>query len=258
MKALESKKAVITGGSDGIGLAIAKAFAENGAKLLIIGRNPEKLEKAEVELSSYGRKVEVLSHDLSKTESIKELSCRINSIFPETDILVNNAGTAEFVPFERVKVQSLDYLFDLNVKSLFLLTQGLLPSLKNRKSSIINISSFHAQRVMPGYPSTVYAMTKAAVNTFTKTLAYELGPSGVRVNAIAPGNIRTSKVRAALENISDQAARLKMQETIKTIYPLGRIGNIEEIGGIAVYLASDQASWVTGSIFNIDGGLTTN
>lgn len=258
MKILESKKAVITGGSDGIGFAIAKAFAENGADLLLIGKNIEKLKNVEEEISKYGTKVTFLSHDLSKPDSIIDLSCQINSIFPEADILVNNAGVAEFTPFESSSIMSLNYLFDLNVKSVYLLTQGMLPSIKNKKGNIINISSFHAQRAMPGFPSTVYSMTKAAINAFTKTLACELGPLGVRVNAIAPGNVRTTKVKAAFENVTDQEIKLKRQEMIKNIYPLGRLGNTDEIGGIAVYLASEQASWVTGSIFNIDGGLTTN
>lgn len=257
MRSLERKKAVITGSSEGIGFAIAKAFAENGADLLLIGRDWSKLEKTANELSNHGGKVEIVSHDLSQTGSLAELIGNINKIFPDIDVLVNNVGGAEFVPFEKVTVQLYDYLFDINVKSVFLLTQGLLPSLKKNKASVINISSFHAQRVMPGYPATVYSMTKASVNSFTKALAYELGPYGVRVNAIAPGNVSTSKVRAALENIPDQA-KLKMQEMIKTIYPLGRIGSPDELGGIAVFLASEQASWVTGSIFNIDGGLTTN
>ncbi|MCX7711949.1 MAG: SDR family oxidoreductase [Clostridia bacterium] len=257
MKVLEGKRAVITGGSDGIGYAIAKAFAENGADLLLIARNQEKLENAARDLSAYESKVEVLSHDLSNTESIDSLIEKVSNVFPDINILVNNAGGAEFIPFERVSPQQYDKLFDLNVKAAFLLTQGLLPSLKENKGSIINISSFHAQRVMPGYPSTVYSMAKAAVNAFTKALAYEIGPLGVRVNAIAPGNVSTTKVKAAMANVPEQA-KLKMQEMIKGIYPLGRIGNAEEIGGVAVYLASEQASWVTGSIFNIDGGLTTN
>ena len=110
---------------------------------------------------------------------------------------------------------------------------------------------------MPGIPAAVYALTKGAINTFTQTLAYELGSFGVRVNAIAPGNVLTDKVKAYMENTPDQAKQ-KLQETVKALYPLGRIGLPAELGGIAVYLASEQASWVTGSIINVDGGLTTN
>lgn len=132
-----------------------------------------------------------------------------------------------------------------------------MPTLKRNKASIINISSFHAQRVFPGVPPTVYSMSKGAINAFTKTLAYELGPSGVRVNAIAPGNVYTSKVKAYIESVP-QEARQKLNDTLKMKYPLGRAGRPDDIGGIALYLASEQAGWVTGSIFNINGGLTTN
>ncbi|MCX8128857.1 MAG: SDR family oxidoreductase [Clostridia bacterium] len=257
MKVLENKRAVITGGSEGIGFSIAKSFAKNGCDVLLIARNRDKLDKAASDLSVYGTKVETISFDLSNTESIMELAGSITDIYPKIDILVNNAGGAEFKAFESVSAKCFDYLFDLNVKSMFLLTQGLLPALKQNNGTIINISSFHAQRVMPGYPSTVYSIAKAAVNAFTKSLAYELGPQGIRVNAIAPGNVSTSKVRAAMENIPEQA-KGRMQEMIRTIYPLGRVGTPDELGGIAVYLASEQAAWVTGSIFNIDGGITTN
>ncbi|SDE13312.1 SDR family NAD(P)-dependent oxidoreductase [Sporomusa acidovorans] len=257
MKLLEKKNAIVTGGSDGIGYEIAKALAQNGANLLLIGRNEEKLCKAALSLSNTGVQVETLSYDLSCLLSFSELSGKIANIFLEIDILVNNAGVAKFSSFETVSMQEIDYSFDLNVKALFLLTQALLPSLKRNQASIINISSFHAFRVMPGIFSTVYSMTKGAVNAFTKALAYELGPFGIRVNAIAPGNVRTAKVQAYVNNLPGDK-RETFNEFVRTNYPLGRFGNLEELGGIAVYLASAQASWVTGSIFNIDGGLTTN
>lgn len=257
MKLLEKRHAIITGGSDGIGYAIAKLFAENGANLLLIGRSQDKLLKAASELSNNGVRVETISHDLSLVNSFTELTEKILNIFPEIDILVNDAGAAKFTSFETVSIQEMDYSFNLNVKAPFLLTQNLLPSLKRNKASIINISSFHAFRVMPGTYSTVYSMTKGAINAFTKALAYELGAFGVRVNAIAPGNVYTSKVQAYIDNIPKEGIE-KFNDFVKNNYPLGRFGNLEEISGSVLYLASKQASWVTGSIFNIDGGLTTN
>jgi Dehydrogenases with different specificities (related to short-chain alcohol dehydrogenases) len=258
MKLLQSKKAVITGGSSGIGLSIAKAFAENGADVLIIGRNIERLENAKTELLEYENKVMRISHDLSKLDSMPILSRRIFDIFPDVDILVNNVGGAELMPFEDVSRSNLDYALDLNLKSPFLLTQFLLPSLKERKGNIINISSFHAQRAIPGYPATVYAMVKGAMNSFTRSLAYELGPCGVRVNAISPGGIGTQNVNAVSGRTSDSEFMKKMEDSIRSMYPLGRIGSADDLGGAAVYLASENASWVTGSILNIDGGLSTN
>lgn len=257
MKVLERKYAVITGGSDGIGFEIAKAVAKNGANLLLIGRNQDKLLKAAAELSDTGVRVETISHDLSFTDSLKALAEKILNIYPDIDILVNDAGVARFASFETVSAQDMNYSFDLNVKAPFWLTQNLLPSLKQNKGSVINISSFHASRIMPGIYSTVYSMTKGAINAFTKALAYELGPFGVRVNAVAPGNVYSSKVTAYIENLPEEQ-REKFNEFVRTNYPLGRLGNLEEIAGIVVYLASNQASWVTGSIINIDGGLTTN
>ena len=258
MKLLQSKKAVITGGSNGIGLSIARAFAENGADVLIIGRNIERLESAKTELLEYENKVMRISHDLSKLDSIPILSRRIFDMLPDVDILVNNAGGAELMPFEEVGRRNLDYVLDLNLKSPFLLTQSLLPSLKERKGNIINISSFHAQRTVPGYPASVYAMVKGAMNSFTRSLAYELGPYGVRVNAISPGGIGTQKKNTASSSISDPELMKKMEDSIRSMYPLGRMGNANDMGGAAVYLASENASWVTGSILNIDGGLSTN
>jgi NAD(P)-dependent dehydrogenase (short-subunit alcohol dehydrogenase family) len=257
MKVLEHKKAVITGGSDGIGFAIAKAFARNGADILLVARNQEKLEKAVSELSALGTNVKTLSCDLSAVDSVQDVANNILTIFPDIDVLVNNAGVAKFTPFEQITLQELDYQLNVNVKAVFLLIQSLLTSLKKNKASIINISSFHAQRAMPGIPAAGYALTKGAINTLTKTLAYEMGPSGVRINAIAPGNVLTAKVKAYMANIPEQD-KARFQQMITTLYPLGRVGEPEELGDIAVYLASDQASWVTGSIINVDGGLTTN
>lgn len=257
MKTLENKQIVITGGSEGIGLAIARAFARKGAALLLIARHLDKLNRAKEELLGFGVRVETVVADLSAADSFAGLTGQILEIFPDIHVLVNNAGAAIFTPFGQVSVQELDYQINLNIKSVFMLTQGLLPSLKQTKGCIINISSFHARRVIPGISAAGYALTKGAINTFTQTLAYELGPYGVRVNAIAPGNVLTDKVKAYMEGIPGQA-RQKFQETIKTLYPLGRIGSPEDLGGIALYLASEQASWVTGSIISIDGGLTTN
>lgn len=257
MRPLDQKTAVITGGSDGIGLAIARTFSQHGADILLVGRDQKKLSEAKAELSRDGGNVETISADLSRVDEVRSLGTEILKHFPRIDILVNNAAVAKFTPFETVDMEELDYQINLNVKSIFLLTQALLPSLKQTKGSIINISSMHAQRAIPGIPTVAYALTKGAINAFTRILAYELGPSGVRVNAIAPGNVLTDKVKAYVANVPEQD-KLRFQGLIKTIYPLGRLGQPSEVGGIATYLASDQSAWVTGSIFNIDGGVTTN
>lgn len=257
MKRLVNKKAVITGGSDGIGLGIAKAFAQNGADIYLIARNPEKLENASAELIGYGVNVKTLAADLSDIDVIKPLAIEILAQWNQIDILINNAGTSIFTEFAEVTIDEFDFQMNLNVKSPYLLTQNLLPGLERAKGNVINISSYLAHKMLPGRPSTVYSLTKGAINSFTKSLAYELGSKGIRVNAIAPGTVNTPLVRQDLNKLPQTELR-NYYESLPTLYPLGRIGEPDDLGGIAVYLASDEAKWVTGSIISVDGGLTTN
>ncbi len=122
---------------------------------------------------------------------------------------------------------------------------------------MINISSYFSHRMLPGRPSTAYSLTKGAIDAFTKALAYEAGPHGVRVNAISPGTVNTPLVQANIDRLTEEG-KTKFKEMIKTIYPLGRIGEPDDVSGAAVFLASDQARWMTGTIMAVDGGLTTN
>ena len=255
MKLLSNRRTVITGGSDGIGFGIAKAFVANDADVLLIARDRKKLERAAAELSSYGRKIEWLSADLSDISSIDKLARKITGIYPEIDILVNNAGFARFTPFDKVEMDELDAHINLNIKAPFVLTRQLLPALEKRKGNIINISSYFSHKMSPARPSTAYSLTKGALDSLTKSLACELGRKGIRVNAIAPGTVNTELVRSNLKRLSQDMD--KFSEMIKMIYPLGRIGEPDDIGGIAAFLASDQAKWITGAIMNVDGGLTT-
>ena len=258
MKNLNNKNAVITGGSDGIGLGIAKAFAREGANLLLIGKDPEKLQRAQQELlNEFGVQVHTLSADLSKTETVTEVVKDIEQLLPAVDILVNNAGLARFVPFEQVDNTLYDAHFNLNVKAPYFLTQGLLPALVKSKGNVINISSYFAHRMLPNRATTVYSATKGALNSFTKALAFEVGHLGVRVNAIAPGSISTPQFNRNLQalTLEKQAA---FETMVKEIYPLQHIGTPEDIAKACVFLASDNASWITGTVLAVDGGLTTN
>ncbi|MBI3753958.1 MAG: SDR family oxidoreductase [Deltaproteobacteria bacterium] len=257
MKTLSGKKAVITGGSDGIGFGIAKALANNGADVLLIARDPDKLKRASAELARNGVAVKAISADLSDASAVEKISAQLLAEWSELSILVNNAGIARFTPFSEVTESEFDLHLNMNVKVPYLLTQRVLPALEKAKGSVINISSYFALRMLPGRPSSVYSMTKGAINSFTKALAFELGPRGVRVNAIAPGTVNTPLVQSNINRLSEEGKN-KFYESIKTIYPLGRIGEPEDLGGIAVYLASDEAKWVTGSVISIDGGLTTS
>ena len=258
MKNLNNKNAVITGGSDGIGLGIAKAFAREGANLLLIGKDPEKLQKAQQALlNEFAVQVHTLSADLSKTETVTEVVKDIEQLLPTVDILVNNAGLARFVPFEQVDNTLYDAHFNLNVKAPYFLTQGLLPALVKSKGNVINISSYSVHRMLPNRAATVYSATKGALNSFTKALAFEVGHLGVRVNAIAPGSISTPQFNRNLQALTPEK-QAAFETMVKEIYPLQHIGTPEDIAKACVFLASDNASWITGTVLAVDGGLTTN
>ena len=258
MKNLNNKNAVITGGSDGIGLGIAKAFAREGANLLLIGKDPEKLQKAQQALlNEFGVQVHTLSADLSKTETVTEVVKDIERLLPTVDILVNNAGLGKFIPFEQVDSTLYDAHFNLNVKAPYFLTQGLLPALVKSKGNVINISSYFAHRMLPNRATTVYSATKGALNSFTKALAFEVGHLGVRVNAIAPGSISTPQFNRNLQALTPEK-QAAFEAMVKEIYPLQHIGTPEDIAKACVFLASDNASWITGTVLAVDGGLTTN
>ena len=178
-------------------------------------------------------------------------------VFPSVDVLINNAGLGKFVPFDQVESSLYDMHFNLNVKAPYFLTQKLLPALVESKGNVINISSYFAHRMLPNRATTVYSATKGALNSFTKALAFEVGHLGVRVNAIAPGSISTAQFNRNLQALTREK-QAAFETMVKEIYPLQHIGTPQDIAQAAVFLASDNASWITGTILAVDGGLTTN
>lgn len=256
MKLLEGKQAVISGGSEGIGFAIAEAFVKNGSDVIIISRNRDKLNSAKKQLSIYNQKVNTIPFDLSEISKIPALCEEINTNYGKVDILVNNAAMALFEKIENTNPLELEQIIRMNVQSPYILTQQLLPSLEKTEGNIINITSYFSHKMIPERYSTAYSLTKGAMDSFTKSLACELGPRGIRVNAIAPGSVKTPLFNTAMKKMTDEQ-RTKFTDKVKTNYPLGRIGEPNDLGGIAVFLASEQAKWVTGSIVSVDGGLTT-
>lgn len=251
------KNAVITGGSDGIGLAIASELAMQGANLLIIARDWNKLEISREKLIAFNTRVNILSADLSDIQNIRPLSEKILRIFPDIDILVNNAGIGKFIPFDEMDELLLDLHLNLNVKAPYLLTKYLYQSLKRQKGNILNISSYFSHRMLPGRTTTAYSLTKGAIDAFTRSLAFEAGKTGIRVNAIAPGSVATEQLTRNFNELTEEG-KTAFNKMIKVIYPLQRIGEAEDIAKMAAFLVSDQAKWVTGSILPVDGGLTTN
>jgi len=181
---------------------------------------------------------------------------KILHYWDEIDILVNNAGMANFKAFEDVTQEERGKLMSLNVDAPFVVTQKLLPALKKRKGNVINIGSYFVNKSLPNRPASIYAMSKGAIHTLTKSLAYELGQYKIRVNAIAPGTTYTPLVENALANMPERNREIFLN-SIQTIYPLGRLGEVEDISALALFLASSQAQWITGAIIHADGGLTT-
>ena len=250
---LRGKLAVITGGSEGIGLAISAAFAREGAELCLVGRSVEKLANAREQLG--GETVHTVAADLTTDDGIEAVVRYLADAKRPLDVLVNNAAVAFLTPFETVTADQYRQSFALNVSATFFLTQRALPHLAKNGASVINISSYFANKMIQNRPSTLYSLSKGAINSLTKSLAYELGPRGIRVNAIAPGTVDTPMRRRSIEVLPTEA-QAELQRFVERSYPLGRIGVPADIGGIAVYLASDEAAWTTGGIFPVDGGFT--
>jgi len=256
-KRLQKKKALITGGSDGIGRAIALAFASEGADVWIVGRDEQKLRESAEEIAKLGVAANTSAVDLADPAALTRLADEVKSTWSGLHVLVNNAGIARFTPFGEVPAEEMQAQLQLNLVAPYQLTQQLLPALTTAVGSVINISSTSAHRLIPGRPASVYAMTKGGINSLTKALALELGPTGVRVNAIAPGTVKTSLTKNLLASFSPER-RAEYDRFVQQSFALGRLGEPEEVGYLATYLASDEARWTTGSVFILDGGLSTN
>lgn len=251
---LAGKTVLITGGSDGIGLGMAQAFAAAGAFVILAARNQDKLAQAQTTLAGDSAAIPA---DLARPGAAETLAAAVLALGRGLDVLVNNAGIGRFDPIEAVTEEGFETHLTLNLRTPFFLTRALIPALTATRGTIINISSYFADRMLPGRLSSVYSMTKGGLDSLTKALAFELGPVGVRVNAIAPGTVDSPQVRHNLDRLPAEG-QARFHEMIQTIYPLGRIGKPEDIAPLAVFLASSDAAWITGQIFHVDGGLTTN
>ncbi|PWU11464.1 MAG: short-chain dehydrogenase [Terriglobia bacterium] len=244
MPVLENRAAIVTGASRGIGKAIAAAFAREGAAVVICGRKLDTLQQAASEIA--GTVLPVACH-VGRKEDIQRLVEITNREFGKVDILVNNAATnIAQEPVLQVDETKFDKMVEINLKSAFRLIQAVAPGMCERGSgSIINIVSISGLR--PQYQGMLYSMTKAALIMMTKSYAQELGPKGIRVNAIAPGLIQT----ALSEYYWNDSARL--EHTLEK-QPIRHLGQPEEIAEMALLLAGEGASYITGQTMVVDGG----
>ena len=247
---LEGKVAIVTGGSRGIGEAIARAFASAGARVVVASR---KIDGVLAVAESIGKdRAHAIAAHTGKEEECARLVAQAASHFGKVDVLVNNAATNPyFGPMMDIDGPAWDKTFEVNLKGYFWMTRELVRHLRAREApgAIVNLASVAGVEAAP--LQGVYGMTKAAVISMTKTLAYELAANNVRVNAIAPGLIDTRFASAIVKN--DALSAMVVKKT-----PLGRVGRPEEIAGGALYLASDSASYLTGHTLVIDGGMTVS
>jgi NAD(P)-dependent dehydrogenase (short-subunit alcohol dehydrogenase family) len=244
-KRFEGKTVVITGGNSGIGLATAKQFHDQGAKVAISGRDQKTLDEA---VKTIGNGTLAVKADVSKLEDIEKFFTQVAAKFGKIDVLFANAGIAKFAPITDSSEQLFDEAFDINVKGLYFTLQKAIPFLNDNAGIVLNSSVVNSQ----GKPGTsVYSATKAAVRSLARTFAAELVERGIRVNVVSPGPIvtpilgRTGLPQEAIDQFAAQ---------IKSTNPMKRFGNPEEVGNAVLFLGSPEASYITGVDLNVDGG----
>jgi len=247
---LDGRRALITGGSRGLGLAMARALAEAGAEVVIVGSDAAHLETARDELSNEGHIVHVMQADLGKPTEAEALCSRALQQFERIDILINNVGGRRInTPTEDLALEDWQRLIDLNLTSVFACTKMIGASmLKHRHGRIINVASINAFWPGKAMRGRSYEAAKAAITMFTKAVAADWASQGVTVNCIAPGPFLTDANRRWI------GERPEFEGEVASAIPMGRWGQPHEIGGLALYLASDASSFMTGSVIVLDGG----
>ncbi len=251
---LDGRKAMITAGSRGLGLVMAKALAEAGADLVLVSKTRENLEAAKQELLATGRNIELVAADLSKPKIVETTCHEILANHRPIDILINNVGGRfHDVPVVEQELSLWHELMDLNLTSAFLCTKIIgAKMLERKRGRVINISSISAHVAFKGIEGRHYETAKAALLGFTRSVAVDWAPHGVTVNAIAPGAFLTDANRRWFRETPERRTE------IEALIPMGRLGDPEEIGALALYLASDASSYMTGAVLTIDGGYTAS
>ena len=247
MSKLKDRVAVVTGASKGIGAAIAKALAAEGASVVVnYASSKAGADKVVSEITSAGGKAVAVQGDVAKKADIDRVFAETNRSFGRLDILVNNAGVYEFGPLENISEDHFHKQFNVNVLGLLLTTQEAVKQFGPAGGSVINISSVVGVNPLPN--AAVYSASKAAVDAITKSLAKELGPKQIRVNSINPGMIETEGTHTAGFIGGD------FHKGVETQTPLGRIGQPQDVATVATFLASSDSGWITGETFLTSGG----
>jgi len=245
---LTGKVAVVTGASKGIGASIARHMAAEGADVIVnYSSSRDGAERVIRDITAKGGKAVAVQANLAKEADVRRLFAETKKAFGKVDILVNNAGIYEFASLEEITEQHFQKHFDVNVLGLILASREAAKRFGSAGGSIVNISSTATSITPPN--TTVYTATKGAVDAITRTLAKELGPRNIRVNAINPGMVVTEGLHTAGVLESD------MRKQVEAQTPLGRLGQPHDIAPLAVFLASSDASWITGETLRVAGGL---
>jgi len=245
MRRLTGKVAVVTGGSRGIGAAIALRLAHEGAIVLVnYSRNAEAAAQVVEQIEASGGEAEAIQADVADLTQNQRLFAETLEGYGRLDILVNNAGVAEFRPLDQADEAHFTRQFEVNVRGALFATQEAARRMGDSGGRIINISSGAGEAAPPG--TSVYSATKAALNALTKSHAAELGPRGITVNAVAPGLTQTDMLDAVIP--------ADVRQTLIRNTPLGRLGTPEDIADVVAFLASEDARWITGQILGVNGG----
>jgi NAD(P)-dependent dehydrogenase (short-subunit alcohol dehydrogenase family) len=248
---LEGRRALITGATANIGAATARLFAREGARLLLVDRDPA-IEETAASIRASGGDADAVVADVSAADEVDALAGRVDDLLGGLDVLVNNAAIQRVGAVESIPVEEWDEIFAINVRGYFLTVRALLPALRaSGAAAIVNTSSQVGLHGAPG--ATAYSATKGAVIAFTKALALELAADGIRVNAIAPGWVDTAFNTPAITMLGGAESHA---ELVRATIPLGRQARPEEIAAGSLYLASDLSSYMTGQVLPVDGGVT--
>ena len=245
---LQDKVAIITGASSDIGASIVKRFVEEGAKVVLLGRNLDALEKVRKECGNEGATVSMVC-DITDEGQLSQTADQVMDSFGKIDILVNGAGALnDPVHFHEMQTADIKKLIHTNILGVFFPTKAILNKMSEVKNGvIINIGSISSERAIPRVHLAVYSSTKAAITMFTKAIAVEYARRNIRCNCVNPGIVNSGMIKPYLE---DPNAKKVLEERL----PLNRVGQPEDVANAVLFMASDEANWITGTVLDVDGG----